>query len=861
VRSLFNQARFPGLKPAAWLILTAALAGVTAASARADAPATLDVDVSQPGAAIPAHFFGLMTEEINHAYDGGLYAELIQNRTFQDPGRGTGGAPIHWSAVGSGQVSIDRNNPVNPALPISLRLELAGGEGGVANDGFWGIAVRPDTTYTASFYARAGGGFRGPITASLNTDGELNTVARASTGPLSSHWQKYTLKLTTGHDAPTTAKARFVLAVNAGGVAGPRGAAGGGRVWFSLVSLFPPTYRNAPNGLRPDLMQLMAGLQPQFIRLPGGNYVEGGRFSDRFNWKQMIGPVDQRPGHMGCWGYRSSDGFGLREYLLWCKQLGAEPVLALFAGYVLNGDHYKAGSPEMAAYTQEALEEIEYVSGSANSPWGRKRAADGFPAPFPLHYVEIGNEDWFDRSGSYDGRFTQMARAIRKRYPYLKIIATAPVQSFQPDLYDDHYYRSPSQLMRMATLYDKPAGATGPLTFAGGGWNARQPGKTQTFVGEWAAQEGRPTPTLNAALADAAFVMGLEKNSDAVSMECYAPLLVNVSPADPDKGYPRAWQWNTNLIGYDALRSFGSPSYYAQAMLAQNKGDVVLPARLGVPPAAPDAAAPHGGIGVGAWHTQVEYADISVAAPDGQKLFPADLAGDATGWVHTGGEWRAQDNAIKTMADAETWATTGDRSWTDYIVHLRARKLGGREGFLVLWHAADGDNYRWWNIGGWGNTVARCEAAESGSREPYGPGAPFSVETGRWYDLKLEVSGNRLRGFIDGKLVTDAAYQPQSANHSLFATATLARDQGTVIVKVVNAGEASVDMSINLHGATRVEPNGAALVLAGEPGAQNSVDEPRKVTPRQETIANAAPSFHRTFPPHSLTILRLRATR
>jgi alpha-L-arabinofuranosidase len=355
--------------------------------------------------------------------------------------------------------------------------------------------------------------------------------------------------------------------------------------------------------------------------------------------------------------------------------------------------------------------------------------------------------------------------------------------------------------------------------------------------------------------------MGLEKNSDAVSMECYAPLLVNVSPADPDKGYPRAWQWNTNLIGYDALRSFGSPSYYAQAMLAQNKGDVVLPARLGVPPAAPDAAAPHGGIGVGAWHTQVEYADISVAAPDGQKLFPADLAGDATGWVHTGGEWRAQDNAIKTMADAETWATTGDRSWTDYIVHLRARKLGGREGFLVLWHAADGDNYRWWNIGGWGNTVARCEAAESGSREPYGPGAPFSVETGRWYDLKLEVSGNRLRGFIDGKLVTDAAYQPQSANHSLFATATLARDQGTVIVKVVNAGEASVDMSINLHGATRVEPNGAALVLAGEPGAQNSVDEPRKVTPRQETIANAAPSFHRTFPPHSLTILRLRATR
>src|SRR5262249_17156297 len=159
----------------------------------------------------------------------------------------------------------------------------------------------------------------------------------------------------------------------------------------------------------------------------------------------------------------------------------------------------------------------------------------------------------------------------------------------------------------------------------------------QTFVGEWAAQEGRPTPTLNAALADAAFIMGLEKNSDAVPMECYAPLLVNVSPADPEKGYPRAWQWNTNLIGYHALRSFGSASYYAQAMLAQNQGDVVLPARLDVPPAARNAEAPRGGIGVGAWHTQVEYADISVTAPDGRKLFAADPAGDATGWAITGG--------------------------------------------------------------------------------------------------------------------------------------------------------------------------------------------------------------------------------
>ena len=251
---------------------------------------------------------------------------------------------------------------------------------------------------------------------------------RAVTGA----WQKYTLTLTTGHEAPTTAKARFVLS-----------ACGTGSVSFSLVSLFPPTYQDTPGGLRagPDEAD---GRHASGVHPPAGRQLRRGQtFATRFNWKQMIGPADQRPGHMGCWGYRSSDGFGLPEYLLWCKQLGAEPVLAVFAGYVLNGEHVDAGSPEMAKYTQEALEEIEYVSGPADSEWGKRRAADGFAEPFPLHYVEIGNEDWFDRSGSYDGRFTQMAKAIRQRYPHLKIIATAPVKSFKPDLYDDHFYRSP----------------------------------------------------------------------------------------------------------------------------------------------------------------------------------------------------------------------------------------------------------------------------------------------------------------------------------------------------------------------------------------------------------------------------------
>jgi len=568
----------------------------------------------------------------------------------------------HWSLVGDGKLALDRSDPVTSALPVSLRLDLSGKTGGAANDGYWGIPVRPDTTYTASFYAKGAGGFAGPVAASIVANDADAIIAKAETQPVTGSWQKYKVTLTTPHDAPTTAKAKFVLS-----------ATGTGSVAFSLVSLFPPTYQNTPNGLRPDLMQLMADMHPSFIRLPGGNYVEGGSFATRFNWKQMIGPAEQRPGHQGCWGYRSSDGFGIPEYLLWCKQLNAEPVLAVFAGYTLDHRYVKAGSPEMAQYTQEALEEIEYISGPADSEWGKRRAADGFVEPFPLHYVEIGNEDWFDNSGSYDGRFTQMAKAIREKYPQLKIIATAPVKSFKPDVYDDHFYRNPQTLMNQASQYDKSRQGRAPLRSNGGAFNARQPDGILTFVGEWAAQEGRPTTNLRCALADAAFLMGLEKNADAVVMECYAPLLVNVNPG--------ASQWSFNLIGYDALHSFGSPSYYAQSMLGQNKGDNVLPAAL-----------------------------------------------------------------------------------------------------------------------------------------------------------KLDAPG------------------------PAFASATYTKASRTVVVKVVNVSNSDVDTTINLKGVSSVDPGGTAIVLSGEPSAQNSVDKPTNVAPKQETLSLASASFHRTFPKYSFTLLRLTAT-
>jgi alpha-N-arabinofuranosidase len=297
-------------------------------------------------------------------------------------------------------------------------------------------------------------------------------------------------------------------------------------------------------------MEKLAAMHPAFLRFPGGNYLEGNRIESRFDWKKMIGPLVERPTHPGTWSYQSSDGMGLLEFLEWCEDLHMQPVLAIYAGYSLGGQVVKPG-PDLDRYVQEGLEEIEYVAGGVDTKWGAIRARDGHPAPFPLHYVEIGNEDQFDRAKTYDGRYAQFYKAIRAKYPDLQVIATIPVSGITPDVIDDHYYKREQGMFEESRHYDQ-ADRNGP----------------KIFVGEWATREGGPTPNMGAALGDAAFLTGLERNSDIVIMAAYAPLFVNVNPG--------GMQWTSDLIGYDALSSYGSPSYYAQVMFAGCLGDHTL---------------------------------------------------------------------------------------------------------------------------------------------------------------------------------------------------------------------------------------------------------------------------------------------
>jgi alpha-N-arabinofuranosidase len=510
----------------------------------AQAP-SLAVQVDHPTAQVSPTLYGLMTEEINFSYDGGLYPELVRDRAV---GNGWD-ALFHWTMVARGdsavQISVDETTGPSAALPRSIKVSVTAATeaapAGVQNDGFWGISVRPRTTYTGSFYAKTDDADV-PVTVSLVNDETGATAATATVSGLTNEWKQYSLTLKTA-DVPVTANNHLTLTI-----------ARPATVWFDLVSLFPPTYQARPFGNRIDLMEKLAAMHPKFLRLPGGNYLEGDHIADRFDWKKTIGPWVDRPTHPSPWRYRSSDGMGLLEFLEWCEDLKIEPVLAVYAGYSLAQEHVEPG-PALKPYVDDALNEIEYVTGGPETRWGAERAKDGHAAPFPLHYVEIGNEDEFDHSHSYDGRFAQFFQAIKQRYPDLQLIATTPVKSVKPDVLDEHFYMSAEKSFASAGHYDK-YDRTGP----------------KIFVGEWATLEGEPTPNLEAALGDAAWMTGMERNADLIIMASYAPLLVNVNPG--------GMQWAPDLISYDALTSYGSPSYWAQVLFGKYLGTEVVAATL-----------------------------------------------------------------------------------------------------------------------------------------------------------------------------------------------------------------------------------------------------------------------------------------
>ncbi|MBN2685791.1 MAG: hypothetical protein JXR40_10980 [Pontiellaceae bacterium] len=520
---------------------------------------TLTIDTQEASADASPLLYGLTAEEVNYSFDGGLYAELIRNRSFIE----STNSPVYWSlAITNSYIELDPGTPLSDQHPVSLRWEVGSKEPArVLNEGYWGIPIYPNAEYKVSFYAKASEGYDGPIGAALVSSDGTKDYAQGVIRSISTEWQKYELVLKTGKmKSATVGKFAFVTA-------------GDGTVWLNLVSLFPPTWKDRPNGLRSDLMQMLVDLKPRFLRFPGGKILLGDTIDSRYKWWETLGDLRERPGRMSPWGYRSTDGMGLHEFLLWAEELDAEPVLGLYAGYSLKDETVKPGK-DLLPYIEEALNEIEYVIGPADSEWGSKRAAAGHPEPFPLRYVEIGYEDWGDKSASYHSRFKQFYDAITEKYPELICISSIGndqkrkmVIGSDPDAVDEHYSFSTQEVIEDLGGHFDDYSRRGP----------------EIVVGEWAAYEDisiRPddrqakkqdcTPNMIAAIGDAVFMTEMERNADIVTMQARAPMLANVND----------FQLRPSLIGYNASTVYGSPSYYALKMFSTNYGDEILSAEL-----------------------------------------------------------------------------------------------------------------------------------------------------------------------------------------------------------------------------------------------------------------------------------------
>jgi alpha-L-arabinofuranosidase len=774
--------------------------------------ASVVVDVSKPGHTISPTLFGIFFEDINLSADGGLYPELVRNRSFEDAD-----TLQNWkftSADGKSTASISPSDiyarPPVPPLNAFNRKSLcikADGVFQVRNDGYWGMNIVQGSTYALKLAVRAGQGKIGPLKARLvGTDGK--DLASGDIQGFDMSWKYAALSLKASGTDP---KAHLELS-----------GAGNGTLYLDMVSVIPEqTWNN--HGLRRDLAQSLNALSPKFLRFPGGCWVEGEDFAHMNHWKNTIGNIDTRTPLWNIWGYTATHGLGYHEYLQLAEDLGAAPLYCINAGI----SHREiVPMDQMGQWVQDALDAIEYANGPETSVWGGVRAKNGHPKPFNLKYIEIGNENG---GAPYAERWALIAKAIHANYPEITFVANEWAGSHPndptPEIIDEHYYDNPDWFIWNANKYDA--------------YDRKGP---KIFIGEYAVTKNTGNGNLRGAIGEAAWMTGMERNSDIVIMGSYAPLFCNLNHK----------AWPINLINYDSHRWYGLPSYYVQEMFANNQGTISLPVTL---ENAPHLKAPYasGRIGIGTWNNAAEFKDLKVVSPDGTVLFQSDFSKNIDGWEKIGkGEWSVHDGVLRQSAIAQNvTAYIGDTSWSDYTITLKARKLSGENGFQIYFHNRNsGDRLRW-DLGGYTNSVYLMEMG------PTSESLPGTIDVDRWYDVKIEIKGGTVKGFLDGRQIHEVGDSRSSAT-SLCASAARDDKSGELILKVVNSDANALRTTIALKGAGTLPATGKAIVLtSGSPLDENTIDDPLKVSPKSESLTITGKTITRSFPGNSLTVIRI----
>ncbi|KAF4553728.1 Alpha-L-arabinofuranosidase C-terminal domain-containing protein 2 [Elsinoe fawcettii] len=538
--------------------------------------AAVDIAVQGSGGNLTGKFghpygYGFLHEDINNSGDGGIYAELVQNRAFQYS-RSFPVSTAHYFPINGASLSIQQlEAPLSEALPASMRVSGTNGTGkiGFKNEGYWGMDVRPQT-YTGSFWVK--GAYEGSFTAALqsNLTDEIFASVDIESKSVEGEWTEHTFELVPEKVAPSSNNSLAITFDAA-------------TLDFNLISLFPPTYKNRKNGLRTDIAEALAEMNPSFLRFPGGNMLEGLTNDTYWDWKDTLGPLKERPGFQGVWGYQQTHGLGIMEYLEWAEDMNLQVVLGVWAGLALNGDI--TPEADLQPFIDDALNEIEFVRGPADSTWGARRAELGHPEPFELNYVEVGNEDWLaGYPGGWDSyreyRFQNFFEAIKAKYPEIQVISSSATSDPAPEgetrgpntvngldftktpgaIGDYHPYREPDELVIEFDRFDNDIGhiiGEVAATHVNGAKEPRWEGPLYKY------------PWWIGAVGEAISLIGYERNSDRIPGTFYAPVLKNEN----------RFQWPITLIQYtaDSNQTTRAVTWYCWSLFAHHPITHTLP--------------------------------------------------------------------------------------------------------------------------------------------------------------------------------------------------------------------------------------------------------------------------------------------
>lgn len=843
-------------------ISTMLLCGIANASLADD----VYVDLGMRGVSIPSSMYGIFFEEINHAGDGGLYAELLQNRGFEEQVVPTGCtlkdgviyAPhslnyyyngysdLHfawdvnakkftgWTFANSNcsvskdvvtpDVSLNANTP--NALKFVISNVKSGAKADVINTGYWGVAVKSGAKYKVRFFLRTAD-YAGTVKAVICNSAGTDIGSKAFDVKNDGTWTEYTTELTASE---TVNNGTFHLQFSSAGT-----------IYVDYVSLFPEdTYKGRENGVRKDLAEFVGALKPKFMRWPGGCIVEGITLGNRVKWKETLGDPVQRKGEFSYWGYRSSWGLGYYEYLQLCEDMGMD---AMFVGNVglacafRNGDFVEANADSLKSFIQDIDDAIEYAIGDVNTTWGKKRAEAGHPAPFPLKYVELGNENWGQR---YADRFAMFYEPLKAKYPQLNFINTLSYDDTwatpiikKTDYFDVHWYVDPPYFYNNATLFD-----------------SKPRGDYKTYAGEYAANDGNRWGTMDDALSEAVFMGGMERNADFVDMASFAPLLLNVN----------AMSFPCDLIWYDNNKITGRASYYVQKLYSNNKPDFNVKTRMQSPK---QSKITEGRVGVGTWATQAEFRNVKVYSNDSSKTYyTSDFVNKYNDWTEGAGTWSITSDGTYKQSSNETPTISlmNAFSFNNSTLEVEAKKVSGAEGFLITFGASTesiGNGYRL-NLGGWGNSQAAIEKVNSGAGGVVSDMVPFTLTTGKWYKIKIVMRECKdVSCYVDGKLIlTMPLFDILPGRVQAFGGYD--KTNGETVIKVVNAVDSIMDATVHIN-AENIQSEGKVITLsASSLKDENTMEEPTKIAPIEETFNGFAKEFSYKFKPNSLTIFRVK---